>query len=47
MLKKYLKGYSYNDLKLVYYKSLCEKFPDIGEINKHETIGRVKLKDVP
>ncbi len=38
IFRKYIKEFNYKDLKLIYYKSLMEQFPNITKIYKHKSI---------
>ncbi len=46
IIKKYFKNVSYNDLKLVYYKYLCDDLPDIKEISTHSSGDKINLDEI-
>lgn len=46
IIKKYFPNNNYNDLKLVYYRLMCEKIFDIKEIKKHSFVGKIEIKNI-
>lgn len=46
IIKKYFPHYHYNDLKLAYYKTLCDNLPNIASINYHQHGGVIKIQDI-
>ena len=46
MIKKYFPDNNYNDLKLIYFKEICEDLPNITKICRHKFVSKINLKEI-